>query len=116
MGKPAIDKYSFGSIVVEGEQYSSDIIIFCDHVESNWWRKQGHTLSKEDIHSVVAVHPDVIIIGTGYYGIMKVPPAIVEYARVHGIEMIVEKTTKAWKTYNEVRNDKNVVACLHLTC
>ncbi len=44
-----IDSYHFGQIVVNGKNYSSDVVIFPDRVRDNWWRKTGHQLCVEDI-------------------------------------------------------------------
>ena len=44
-----IDSYHFGQIMINGEKYSSDVIIFPDRVQGEWWRKKGHELGLEDI-------------------------------------------------------------------
>ena len=44
-----IDSYSFGEIVINGKRYTSDVIIFSDSVDDNWWRKSGHLLHKDDL-------------------------------------------------------------------
>jgi len=36
-----IDGYSFGRIVVEGKEYTSDLIIYPDHIQGDWWREEG---------------------------------------------------------------------------
>ena len=67
-----IDSYDFGRIVVDGKAYTSDVIIFPDKVKDNWWRKEGHALYIEDIESVVKEKPEVLIVGTGNYGLLEV--------------------------------------------
>ena len=49
-----IDSYQFGKIVVDGTSYTSDVIILGKTIVSNWWRKQGHLLSAEDLEAVFA--------------------------------------------------------------
>ena len=44
-----IDSYHFGQIMINGENYSSDVIIFPDRVQGEWRRKKGHELGLEDI-------------------------------------------------------------------
>jgi len=111
-----IDSYDFGMIVVDGRAYTSDVIIFHDKVKDKWWRKEGHALHIADIESVFEEKPEVLIVGTGKFGILKVLPETKEYIESKGIELIVEPTDKACKMYNEISKEKKTVAALHLTC
>jgi hypothetical protein len=111
-----IDSYDFGRIVVDGKAYRSDVIVFPDQVKDNWWRKEGHTLHIEDIEPVVKEKPEVLIVGTGKYGILEVLPETKEYIESKGIELIIEATDRACKIYNELSKDRKTVAALHLTC
>ena len=68
-----IDHYTFGEIAVDGRSFQSDLIIFPDHIQENWWRQTGHRLDRDDLQNVLADKPDLLVIGTGYYGRMDVP-------------------------------------------
>ena len=111
-----IESYSFGKITVNGKTYTSDVIIYLDKVEDSWWRRKGHLLEKEDIEDVVLCEPEVLIIGTGAYGLMKIVDEVKHFLKSKGIELIAEETEKACKTYNKLRGKRKVVALLHLTC
>lgn len=111
-----INSYEFGRIVVDGKAYTGDVIIFPERVKANWWRKEGHALHIEDIESVLKEKPEVLIVGTGKYGILKVSPQTREYIASKGIALIIEPTDKACELYNEISRDKKAVAALHLTC
>lgn len=111
-----IDAYSFGKIVINGTTYSSDVIIHPGRVDGSWWRKEGHLLRPEDLTDVLQAKPDVLIIGTGYAGIMRVPRETIERIAALGIEVRVERTSKAVQAYNERESSKTVVAALHITC
>jgi hypothetical protein len=37
MAVPKIESYHFGEIVIDGRRYSSDVIIYPDRVEGQWW-------------------------------------------------------------------------------
>jgi hypothetical protein len=65
-----IDHYTFGRIGIGGRDYDADVIIFPDHVQERWWRQEGHRLAQEDLETVVANTPQMLVIGTGYYGCM----------------------------------------------
>ncbi|MGB8657420.1 MAG: MTH938/NDUFAF3 family protein, partial [Candidatus Zixiibacteriota bacterium] len=69
-----IDSYDFGEIVIDSKSYTSDVIIYPDGVNSSWWRKEGHELCIDDLGGVLDGKPDVVIVGTGNPGLMKVLP------------------------------------------
>ncbi|MEA1957925.1 MAG: MTH938/NDUFAF3 family protein [Euryarchaeota archaeon] len=111
-----INSYDFGRIVVDGKAYTSDVIIFPNRVKDNWWRKEGHALHIEDIELVVEEKQDVLIVGTGNYGLLEVLPETKKYIESKGIELIVKPTDKACEMYNKISKNKKAVAALHLTC
>jgi hypothetical protein len=115
-GEKLIDSYDFGNIKVDGQGYHSDIIIFPNHVKSDWWRKDGHLLQIEDLEDVLNEKPNTIIIGTGAYGVMKVPESVIKHLKDKNINVIIQKTYEAVKTYNNSPLKGKVVAALHLTC
>lgn len=112
-----VEAYDFGTIRIEGETYTSDVIIMPDTVRGSWWRREGHNLSIEDLTDVIDAKPNVLVIGTGYYGRMKVPADTRSYLESRGIEVHAARTDKAVKEFNELqRRIGKVVAALHLTC
>lgn len=111
-----IEFYDFGEITVDGKRYTSDVIIFPDRVDDGWWRKEGHRLGIDDLKTVLEAKPEVLVVGTGYNGYMKVPSEVKEYLTSKKIELIVESTREAYKTYNRLASTKKVVAAFHLTC
>jgi hypothetical protein len=112
-----IDSYGFGRITINGKHYTNDVIVFSDRVKGNWWRKEGHRLQVEDIETVVEQKPEVLVVGTGYYGLVKIPVETVEHLKSKGVELIAQKTREACTTYNQlVESGKKVIAALHLTC
>ena len=111
-----IDSYQFGEIVISGKKYSSDVIIFADKIVDDWWRKTGHELCLEDITEVLKENPEVLVVGCGIPGHMKVLPEVEEIAQAQGIELIVETTDRACETYNKLCYSQRIVAALHLTC
>ena len=111
-----IHSYDFGMIVVNGRKFSSDLIISKEGINPNWWRKEGHRLSKEDIEEILTQAPEILIIGTGYSGVLSVPKNIEDYIRSKGVELIVKRTEEACKDYNKLYEKHDVIAALHLTC
>ena len=112
-----VEDYSFGRVVIDGETYARDVIILPDRVHANWRRATGHKLCADDIGEVVAASPEVVVIGTGAAGLMKVLGDARDALEAVGAEVIVNRTGPACEAYNRLREEgRAVVAALHLTC
>lgn len=116
MTPPKIDSYRFGHVVIDDQQYTSDVIIYPDRVEGSWWRDEGHSLALADLPAVLRDPPQVLVIGQGSLGRMDVPPKVRRYFQDAGVEVIAETTASACETYNRLREVRRTVAALHLTC
>ncbi len=111
-----IDSYAFGRITIDNKTYTSDIILFPHRVFSPWWRKEGHNLCLEDLEEIAFEDYDAIIVGTGFFGVMKVSKDVQVYLKEKGKQFFVEKTKDAVYLYNEMAPHKKVVGVFHLTC
>ncbi len=111
-----IEHYSFGKITIDGKTYTSDVIIYPGRVDSSWWRKEGHYLQVVDLTDIINAKPEVLIIGTGYSGVMVVPKETVSHLESKGIEVHVARSEKAVEMFNKLQKKKLVIAALHLTC
>lgn len=111
-----IDSYSFGRIVIDGKEYTSDVIISPGGGIIPWWRREGHRVCYEDLGVILGEDPQVLIFGSGYSGAMRVPAELKERLESLGIEVIVEHTKAACETYNNRSSGRRVWAALHLTC
>ena len=111
-----IDSYQFGLIVVNGQKYTSDVVIFPSRIKENWWRKTGHQLCVDDIAEVLTENPEVLVVGTGASGLLKVLPDVGQRLEARGIKLIAEPTGESCNTYNHLSRHQKVVAALHITC
>ena len=112
-----IESYSFGRIQINGKIFTADLIITPEKIIADWWRKSGHSLCMEDLKDVMDAPPDVLIVGCGAHGVLKVPADTLSELERRGIEVITETTGKAVGTYTRLRGGKQRVAAgLHLTC
>ena len=109
-----IQHYEFGKIIIDGKTYTHDVKIKKDKIE-DWWREEGHVCSINDIKDCVDEKPDVIIIGTGHDGVMKVPEDTIEFLKDNNIEFVIDTTGNAVKRFNELEG-KNIIGAFHLTC
>ncbi len=111
-----IDSYSFGAMIVDGMTYTADLILLPERIVSSWWRKEGHRLALEDIQGILQEKIEALVIGTGFFGLMKVNPEVRKAAESKGILIRVEKTTKAVQIFNELAVSKKTAGAFHLTC
>ena len=111
-----IEAYSFGSIEVRGKEYQTDLVIYPDRIDGSWWRKEGHSLCVDDIRAVLDYQPEILIVGQGKPGLMKIPRDVRDTIEKRGIELFTAPTEKAVEKYNEVCSERKTVAALHLTC
>ena len=75
-----IESYEFGRMEIEGRAYTADLILLPDKIKESWWRETGHKLSLKDIEDVLQDAPEVLVIGTGFHGLMKVDEEVKEHA------------------------------------
>ncbi|MFQ6135217.1 MAG: Mth938-like domain-containing protein [Nitrososphaerales archaeon] len=111
-----IEAYRFGSITIDGKEYTRDVIILPSRILDNWWRKKGHQVQIEDLQEILKETPEILIIGTGYSGYMAVASEVPKHLSSRGIELISMKTEDAVKIFNKVSREKKAAAALHLTC
>lgn len=112
-----ITEYTFGKIAINGKTYQTDVIITPHSVKDKWWRKEGHNLAIEDLAEVIATEPEIVIIGSGYYGRMHVPQATRDFLEKQGIRLEVTVTADAIDRFNHLQQKyARIVAALHLTC
>lgn len=112
-----IEEYEFGKIVINGETYHTDVLVFPDRVRDQWWRRKGHELAIEDLKCVVAAQPEVLIVGTGYSGGLRIPNETKRQLENHHVQLIAKKTPEACSIFNSmIQTRRNVVSALHLTC
>ena len=116
MASPEIEDYRFGRIQVDGNIYRRDVIIKPDGVFQDWWRAKGHQLALGDLAVALETEPEVLVIGQGSFSQMKVPTETIQHLQRAGMEVIVENTGAACSTYNRLREQRRVVAALHLSC
>ena len=61
--------------------------------------------------------PEILVIGKGAAGCMKVPPVLVEELKAEGIEVMLANTKEAIAIFNEKTiQGRKVIGAFHLTC
>ncbi|HEY70064.1 MAG TPA: hypothetical protein G4O08_05705 [Anaerolineae bacterium] len=113
---PKIEAYRFGSIIVDGITYRRDVILFPESVQRDWHRKESHLLALSDLETVLEDPPQVLIIGAGFFGSMKVPDEVLRELESRGIEPVVLRSKQACAAYNQQAEQARVALAIHLTC
>ncbi len=111
-----IDRYDFGVIVIDGRTYRQDLLLWPGHIKSDWWRREGHLLQLEDIAEALAARPEVLVVGMGQPGHLRVDPALAAYLKDRGIDLVALPTREASRVINELADKRRLAAALHLTC
>jgi len=111
-----IDSYVFGRMTVDGREYTSDLIILPGRILYPWWRAEGHRLILKDLEDVFAAPHQILIVGTGFMGAMRLDEEVRVHAEQAGIRLLVEKTRGAVKAFNRFTPDHKVCGAFHLTC
>lgn len=119
-----IEEYRFGFIKILGKSYNHDVEVRWAGEVLDWWRQESHVIDLEDIQRALEQKPDLIIIGTGAYGVAKVTERAQKEIKTQGIELIIDKTEEAVRTFNIIRErskmeegkEKKVIGLFHLTC
>src|ERR687887_767256 len=97
-----VENYSFGRVMVDGSEQTRDLIVLPGRVVTEWWRREGHSLAIEDLEDVHDELPPKLILGTGAYGRLRPPRAVIEELERRGIDVEVLRTDQAVRRYSEL--------------
>jgi hypothetical protein len=111
----SLEQYSFGRIVVDGDEHRRDLIVLPERVVSNWWRRDGHSLAIEDLEDVIDELPEHLVLGCGADSQLKPDPAVLDALRGRGIEVEALPTAEAVQRYGEL-DPARTAGAFHLTC
>ncbi len=121
----------FGYIIVDGKKYNHDIVVYPDgeikkrrkDLSKKYRRIYNHTpLSREELEYYLkeAGTPELIIIGSGQYGVLPLTREAEEYLRKlesKGVRVIIDKTPNILQLVNELLDQgKKMLAIIHVTC
>ncbi len=116
-----IDRYNFGFIVIDGKQYLHDVLILPDGtVKERESSKAGfgsHKIVWGDVAKIVNEQPQVIVIGTGASGCVKLSLDAGVKLRKANLNLLVLPSFKAVEKFNQLTQEgKRVAALIHITC
>ena len=112
-----IESYQFGRIVIGKKNYTTDLKIIDGRVVSSWWRKSGHAVEVSDIEDILNSAVEVLVVGKGDPGQMRVTDSLKKELKKRGIELIEKPTAEAYVIFNHhYEKGRKVAGAFHLTC
>jgi hypothetical protein len=109
-----INSFRFGSLTINNKTYDTDMVVSWDGELIP--RESSHTISKEELMDMLVKGPEVILIGTGTAGCLKIDREIEDLAQGNNVEIVAKKTAEAVDEFNKKSRSKKIVAMLHVTC
>ena len=114
-GVGRIEDYTFGRIVLDGEEFAADIILLPGRIVAGWRRRDGHALVLEDLREVLDELPERLIVGTGAEGRMRPDDSMIDALAARGVEVEAMPTGEAVRRFAGLDAERTAAA-LHLTC
>jgi len=116
-----IEHSEFGNITIDGKTYDHDVIISL----SGDVRKQkkklskelygtSHIISKAEAESVFEKGSNLLIVGSGQEGNVRLSPEAEAYLAKKECQVLLLPTQEAIKSFNKAQGHK--IALMHVTC
>ncbi len=119
--KPTIDATEFGSITIEGQTCSHDVLIRLDGTVHKRKKKlskdvygTSHIISLAEIQHVCEKGAETLIIGTGQSGQVTLSEEARDYLDKKGVRVILAATPQAIRLWNKANGP--VIGLFHVTC
>jgi len=116
-----IQDTTFGSITIDGKTYAHDVVIrLSGQIEKR--RKKlskekygtSHIISKEEARFIYEDGADLLIVGAGQEGNVRLSPEAGDYLEKKGCAVTLQPTPEAIRSFNESRRKK--IGLMHVTC
>ena len=111
-GRNTFTGYGEGYVEVNRQRHAASVVVGADHVITDWPAKSIEALTADHFAAVVALRPEIVLLGTGARFAFPAP-ALLAPLRQAGIGVEVMDTPAACRTYNILLGEgRNVVAAL----
>jgi hypothetical protein len=119
--KPRTESTSFGAITIDGHTYRHDILIRLDGEVTKRKKKlskqvygTSHTISLEEAHHIHEGGAEMLVIGTGQYGLVVLSDEAQQFFDAQDLKVVMEPTPKAIELWNDTEG--NLIGLFHITC
>jgi hypothetical protein len=104
----------FGELKIDDKIYYSDMIVWWDGERE--FVEKDHVLDMKLFTKLLRKKPDVMVIGTGQQGRVRIPDGIRELAKARNVRLFEEISEKAVEIFNAmVATGRKTVAFVHTT-
>jgi hypothetical protein len=113
------DRFSFGSICIDGSTYEHDVIIDRGQIRERK-KKPSKKFREQFDHTPLSIEEEIpwqcsqLVIGSGAHGRLPVMQEVEREAERHKIKLLVLPTIEAVEVLK--RDPKDTNAILHVTC
>ncbi len=112
-----INSIEFGSITVDSKIYSHDVVVSWDGKIKEAKTFVRHVFGRDEFEELIKKNPEVIVVGTGDPGFLRVSGEIGMLCKQKNIELIEITSKRAIEKFNEnIKKGKKVIAFIHVTC
>ena len=109
-----IDEVKFGEITIDGKVYYSDMAVWWDGKPA--MAAKSHEFDLLRVETLIKKKPEVIVVGTGLQGLMKVLPEAIQFCEDEGLKLYWDPTPKAVDFFNGlILQGKKVAGFFHVT-
>lgn len=119
--KPKIEATKFGSITIEGQTYTHDVVIRLDGSVEKRKKKlskeiygTSHTISQAEAENIYQEGADGLILGAGQYGMVALSEEAADFFKAHQCTVMVLPTPEALSAWNQAKS--GVIGVFHVTC
>ncbi|MEA3274188.1 MAG: Mth938-like domain-containing protein [Pseudomonadota bacterium] len=108
-GGHLIEGYEPGRILIDGRSYSESLIVSPGRIISDWGPAAAADLSMDHFAALLALEPQVIVVGTGERQVFPDPPLYFSLLE-RGVGVEIMDTGAACRTYNILMAEGRKVA------
>ena len=116
-----IEDVRFGSIMIDGKKYEHDLVIYpsgkIERRKKEISKKKhgtSHKFDPDELREYLKEEFDVLVVGTGIYGMLSLLPE--SRALVRDKEIFEKPTPEAVRLFNKLKERKRVLGIFHITC
>jgi hypothetical protein len=116
-----IDKFGFGSAVIDRTKHIRDLILLPDSAtkrrSGGFWIIGSHHIKKEEVEQLFASGAEAIVIGVGVLSRARLSDEAKTYAERQSAKLFVLPSRDAVRKWNQLADEgKRTAALIHITC
>ena len=116
-----IDKFGFGSAVIDGTKHIRDLILLPDGTvkrrTGGFWVVGSHCINKEEVEQLLASGAEAVVIGVGVFSRARLSVDAANYAKSQSAELFVLPSRDAVRKWNQLADEgRKAAALIHITC